>query len=198
MFHTGFQYTPVDSSATRLTFELLNHIFSRIRSWVKVENVRLRTSGSPPSLYTRRQAQMDALCTSRPQQREYSICIDVSFCRREKDAGKILDFPSRALLPGGRGDHPLCRFGNSCVRVRFTIGLNSHQTGSGLLSRQTAIRQDTPFRPHFHPRLYRGRNVGSQQFSRGKSEHNQKLTYALFRSRSHLRCKLKAERENAI
>src|SRR3974390_3706262 len=94
------------------------------------------------------QAAIDALCTSRPQQRGYSICISVSFCRRAKDAWKILDFPSRALLPGGRGDNPLCQFGESCVRVKFTIGLTSHQNGFGLSFRQTAhLEEYAPSRP---------------------------------------------------
>src|SRR3974390_406985 len=118
------------------------------------------------------QAAIDALCTSRPQQRGYSICISVSFCRRAKDAWKILDFPSRALLPGGRGDNPLCQFGKSCVRVKFTIGLTSHQNGFGLSFRQTATSKNTPLRAHFHVRLCRtqgGRNVSSQLFEKSAS-----------------------------
>ena len=44
----------------------------------------------------------------------------------------MLDFPSRALLSGGRGDNSLCPFDNSDVQVTFTHGLTSHQTDTDL------------------------------------------------------------------
>jgi len=56
MFHTGFQYTPVDSMATCVTPHSLSQSASRSRSWVKVAKLRfsLRLSPlAPPTAHMR-------------------------------------------------------------------------------------------------------------------------------------------------
>ena len=77
-FHTGIQYTPVDSMATRRTSCCFSQSRSRSSSSVNVPNVSRVSSTSPSLRASRMHAHTVFLCTSSAATRRYSIFIVVA------------------------------------------------------------------------------------------------------------------------
>src|SRR5579864_2073830 len=149
MFHTGFQYTPVDSSATCVTPHARSQSARLSSSTVNVPKRRFSFRTAPLASAHNTQAVMLFLWTSNPQQQGYKTSIVVSLTARCSTLAKNENL-LRVLSATSGGHHLLCLYSVRAILLRGLVGARVARPRS----HRTVAKHDTPISRPFHPSLW--------------------------------------------